>query len=228
MHPPVDFETRFRAHFGMIVVGPTCSGKSHFVFELIRHRAEMIDKPPQRIVYCFGEWQDAFSDLENEVEGLSFVKGIDEMVNNDGFFDASKSTLLVIDDLAAEIAGNPKASKLFTQGIHHRNVSVILILQNLYKQGPAMRDIHLNNQYLVMFKNIRDINQIKVLARQMGLDHLPMAYKKVTDEKYQPVVIDMKPDTPDYLRIRSHVLPGQMMRIYLPKTGIKLPPCRKE
>jgi len=212
----------------MIVVGPTCSGKSHFVFELLRNKAEMIDKPPERIVYCYGEWQEAFGNLEREVDGLSFVKGIDEMVNNDGFFDPSKSTLLVIDDLAAEISGNPKASKLFTQGIHHRNVSVILILQNLYKQGTAMRDIHLNNQYLVMFKNVRDVNQVKVLARQMGLDHLPTAYKKVTEGKYQPIVIDMKPDTPDYLRIRSHVLPGQIIRVYLPKTGIKLPQCRKE
>ena len=66
-----------------------------------------------------------------------------------------------------------------------------------------MRDTQLNSQYLVLFKNCRDVNQIKVLSNQMGLPHLPESYRKVTSQAYQPLVVDMRPGTPDYLRVMS-------------------------
>ena len=181
----------------------------------------MFDKIIERVVYCYGEWQPLFDDLKN----VEFVKGV-EPVLEDGFFDSKVQNLLIIDDLAVSICDNKEATKLFTQGIHHRNLSVMLLLQNIYKQGKAMRDIMLNAQYLVLFKNVRDINQISVLARQTGLPHLVEAYRKVTSEPYQPLVVDMRPNTKDYLRIRSHVLPDQLTRVYLKKNT--LPPCRKE
>ena len=88
-----------------------------------------------------------------------------------------------------------------------------------------MRDIQLNSQYLVLFKNCRDVNQIKVLSKQMGLPHLPEAYRKVTLQAYQPLVVDMRPGTSDYLRVRSHVLPGEYMRIYIGESNSL--PCPK-
>ena len=109
---------------------------------------------------------------------------MDSVFKDNDFFRSGESTLLILDDLASELSGNPKASKLFTQGIHHRNVSIVFITQNLYKQGKAMRDIQLNCQYLVLFRNCRDVNQIEVLSNQMGLPHLPEAYRKVTSQPF--------------------------------------------
>ena len=107
------------------------------------------------------------------------------------------------------------------QAIHAGNsssdLSAVLILQNLYKQGKAMREIALNAQYLVLFKNVRDAEQIGVLARQMALPHLVQVYKRATAETFQPLIIDLRPESPDYLRVRSHVLPGQIPKIYVEK-----------
>ena len=226
MYKVLEVDHRFRAPFGAIVCGPTMSGKTVFVSNLIQHRDKMIDKVTPRVVYCYGQWQEGFEVMQRKIgDSLEFVKGIDEVFSSESFFDPKVHTLLILDDLAQELTNHPQASKLFTQGIHHKNVSVVLIMQNLYKQGKSMRDIHLNCQYLILFRNCRDVNQIKTLSRQMGLSHLPSAYEKVTAEAFQPLIVDMRPGTPDYLRVRSHVLPQDYTRVYL-KSSTSLP-CRK-
>ena len=189
--------------------------------KLIENRNEMTSKQINRLIYCYGEWQSEFYKVEN----VKFIKGMDSVFKENDFFKLGESTLLIFDDLANELSGNPKASKLFTQDIHHKNVSIVFITQNLYKQGKAMREIQLNSQCLVLFKNCRDVNQIKVLSKQMGLAHLPEACRKVTSQPYQPLVVDMRPGTADYLRVRSHVLPGEYMRIYIGESNSL--PCLK-
>jgi len=46
--------------FTAVVVGPTCCGKTQFVFKLIDNVDCMIDPPPDRIVYCYGESSNRF------------------------------------------------------------------------------------------------------------------------------------------------------------------------
>jgi ABC-type dipeptide/oligopeptide/nickel transport system ATPase subunit len=65
--------------------------------------------------------------------------------------------LIILDDLLDE-AYSREVCDLFTKGSHHRNLSVILITQNLLHQGRLCRDISLNAKYLVLLKNVRDKN----------------------------------------------------------------------
>jgi hypothetical protein len=74
--------------------------------------------------------------------------------------------LIVLDDLLNE-AYSRDMCDLFTKGSHHRNISVILITQNLFHQGRFSRAISLNAKYIVVFKNVRDKNQFAYLARQV-------------------------------------------------------------
>ena len=75
--------------------------------------------------------------------------------------------LLVIKDLAVNYSNISKT--YVTRGSHHRNLSVIYIVQNLFHQGKGSRSISLNSHYLVLFKNPRDKLQILTLAMQMYL-----------------------------------------------------------
>ena len=50
-------------------------------------------------------------------------------------------------------------AQAFTQKRHHQNLSVILIFQNLYCQGNVMRNVLLNIEYVVLFRNPRDKSQ---------------------------------------------------------------------
>ena len=63
------------------------------------------------------------------------VKGLPEFdVDDLHDLNKKKKTVIVIDDLMEEAKDSKLVSKLFTQG-RHRNVSVILILQNAFPKG---------------------------------------------------------------------------------------------
>jgi hypothetical protein len=83
------------------------------------------------------------------LENVTFVKGVPEFQNPD-----STPTLIVLDDLM-DTAYSTQVSQLFTKGSHHRNISLGLITQILFHQGPASRDISLNSKYIVVFRNPR-------------------------------------------------------------------------
>lgn len=84
---------------------------------------DIIVPPPTRKIWCYSEWQQIFEDME----GVEFLKGLqEEDISREKLGDSK--TLLVIDDLADEI--DPKLlGALFSKLSHHRNISVILLLQ---------------------------------------------------------------------------------------------------
>ena len=83
------------------------------------------------------------------------------------YFDVNKRDLMVFDDQMIDASKDKRIVNLFTRGSHHRNLSVIYIVQNLFHQGKGSRSISLNSHYLVLFKNPRDKLQILTLAKQM-------------------------------------------------------------
>lgn len=48
----LECDLRLKSPFTAIVAGPTSSGKSHIVFRLIKHRAEMINCIMEEVIYC--------------------------------------------------------------------------------------------------------------------------------------------------------------------------------
>ena len=83
------------------------------------------------------------------------------------FWCELKRNLIVFDDQMIDVSKDKRIVNLFTRGSHHRNLSVIYIVQNLFHQGKGGRSIGINSHYLVLFKNPRDKLQILTLAKQM-------------------------------------------------------------
>ena len=52
----------FKHPFTAIMAGPTGYGKTLFTFRLLNEAQDMITPRPQRIMYCYSEYQDVFSD----------------------------------------------------------------------------------------------------------------------------------------------------------------------
>ena len=50
---------------------------------------------------------------------------------------------------------NADVSNLLTKFAHHKNLSVIFIVQNLFPKGKYARDVSLNAHYIISFKNPR-------------------------------------------------------------------------
>ena len=186
------------------------SGKSYFVQRLISYASEMIDPKPERIVWCYGGgWQETFANFPNVefVSGLNFTRA-----------NSNQPLLLIIDDLMCETDEN--VTKMFTKGCHHQNMSVIYIVQNLFHKGKEHRTISLNSNYLVMFKNPRDVSQITHLAKQIAPGNTRAvhdAFKDATSSPFGYLFLDFKATTPEELRLRTNIFPDQTQIVYLTK-----------
>jgi len=180
-----------------MVTGPTGSGKSTFVFKLISHLNA------QKIYYFYGAWQAEFKKHKN----IKFIEGLPtkEFKLNPKF-----KNVVVIDDLISDAKSSKIVSDLFTKYSHHCRATIILVSQNLFIQGSAMRSVSLNTQYFVLFKNPRDCQQIQYLGRQIygsNWQFLEQAYNDATKNKaHSYLVIDLKQGTPESERLKTHVL----------------------
>jgi hypothetical protein len=86
------------------------------------------------------------------------------------YLDNLSDTILILDDLMAESVNDSTLMSIFTERSHHQCISVILIMQNIYHQGKQSISIGINARYLVLFKNPRDRQEIKMLALRMVPD----------------------------------------------------------
>ena len=74
---------------------------------------------------------------------IEFVKAIPTALEQDSYFDVNKRNLIVFDDQMIDASKDKRIVNLFTRGSHHRNLSVIYIVQNLFHQGKGSRSISL-------------------------------------------------------------------------------------
>ena len=208
--PPPQGETAvvLQHPFTMLVTGPTGSGKSTWVKELLMRRDFMIRPSPQRIMWFYRRWQPLYTELHRLVPRIEFIQGIPPTIKRDDFFNTRYPTLFIIDDLMRDATHSADVCELFTEGSHHRNLSVICLLQNLFYKGKESRTMSLNSQYLVLFTNPRDQQQVSVLARQMypGRSHFFMEeYRAATEQPYGYLLVDLKQTTPNDRRLRSKI-----------------------
>lgn len=141
----------------------------------------------------------------------------------DSFEHISNDSLIVLDDLMTS-AYTKAVCELFTKGSHHKNISVILITQNVFHQGKYCRDISLNCKYLVLFKNPRDKSQILPLARQIFPENpssFVKVYKEATSKAYGYLFMDLTQAVNDILRFRTDVFNRNYLTCYCPLKLIK-------
>ena len=145
-------------------------------------------------------------------QGLPSVEELDELTRD------KRHKLIIIDDLMHEVMGNKDMELLFTQGTHHKCVSVKLITQNLYTGGKHARTIALNMWYMVLMKNLRDVSQVSILGRQLypgKSKGFLLAYEDaLNSDKYGYFVVDMSPHSEDEYRLRSRIFPDEDPIIY--------------
>ncbi|WAQ94829.1 YMD3-like protein [Mya arenaria] len=122
---------------------------------------------------------------------------------DDDFFDLRINNLLILDDLFSEVGKDKRITDLFTEGSHHRSLSVVSINQNIFgnKDPTQRRTCH----HLVLFNNQVDRQSLMTLARQMYPGHTDKfmnAFAKATKYPYGYLLVDLKPFTAEDDRLK--------------------------
>jgi len=175
--------------------------KTTFVCNLIENIDRLIYPKIETIKWCNPEISAIPKNLA--FPDIDFYTSIPKEFSG----NENKPTLIVLDDLMLDSA-NKQVCELFTKGSHHRNLSIILLTQNVFHQGKFSRDISLNCKYLVLFKNPRDKSQIFPLARQLYPENIKgflRVYNESTSKPHGYIVLDLTQDINDLFRIRTNI-----------------------
>ena len=119
-----------------------------------------------------------------------------------------------------ECSKDQRVSDLFTRGSHHKGISVLYLTQNLFPPGKLSRTISLNSHYIIVFKSPRDSLGISILAKQMfpkRSSYLLESFQDATKRPYSYLLIDCHPQTPENIRLRTNILPGERHVVYVKK-----------
>ena len=202
---------KFEHPVTMVVAGPSQSGKTHFVSELLR--ARMLEPFPVNIHWFYGEMQEVYNQLSNEVYGLEYHKGLPPGEDFDIYTDSGENTLIIIDDLMQEALNSNEVANLYTKVSSHRNVSVILLSQNLFFQGKKQRTVALNAHATVIFPNERDKTQINTFAAQYAprkIANFLEIFEDATSRKHGYLVVVTKPGTSRDYQLRTNIFPKEL------------------
>ena len=92
-----------------------------------------------------------------------------------------------------------------------------LKLQNLFHQ--LYRELSLNVNFVVLFRNYRGQNQIQVFLRQCFGTKANKVFETfinaTTSEKYSYLLLNFRPKTSEKLRVRTNIFANELNYIYL-------------
>ena len=193
---------RLQTDRAMCVAGPSQSGKTHFVLQLLDKRNELFQRPIKKVLWCFG--------IQNfQLQTTLQEKGFHTHFGLPNVNDIEPNSICVLDDLLNESEKSKEVTAMFTKAAHHLPCFIIFMTQNLFPGGKEARTRSLNTHYYVIFKNPRDKLQFETLARQIAPHKskaLVDAYLDATKEPHGYLFIDFTQECPDELRFRTHIL----------------------
>lgn len=212
----VFYDPRFQLPFTAVLTGTSGSGKSFFVKNLLENMTHTLSRHPDCIIWCYSAYQPMYDELSSKVK-IKFIEGIPDSLTDENIFPSNQHNLLVVDDCMDVGSNHDELMKAFTMYRHHRKLSVIFLVQNLFHQGKHSRTISLNTNYIVLFKSPRDKLQIRILAQQMfpgRREYFLQSYNDATKDAYSYLIVDLRPQCPEPLRLRSGILPHQWPVVY--------------
>lgn len=155
-------DMRLQSPTTVVISGPTGSGKTVLMKDLISNASSVSSSPPVEIVYCYSVHQPVF-DVMQEESGVRFHEGLVD-IKRDWSKDRQHQWL-IIDDLMGEATKKGSIDDIYTKFSHHFNITVFFLIQNLFRKEH--RTISLNTQYMILLRNPRDATVVSTLAQQM-------------------------------------------------------------
>ena len=203
------------------VQGANMVGKTHLVVRMLQQANTIFDPSPEKILYCYSEWQDSFDLLQETVPNIEFYQGVPPATFIDEWSATKRPQLVCLDDLMMAICNSAEMVQLFTVKCHHRQITTISILHSLFPPGKHSKTLSLNYNYFLLFQNYRDRMQVSYFGKQLfasNVAYFLSAYQKATSRKWGYLLVDLHAKSDPQFRLRTNILKGEGdPLIYVPK-----------
>ncbi len=186
------------------ISGPSGSGKTFLTVKILNNLDNIFYPTPNNVVYFYSQWQPAYNDIVPKpqfIKGLPGVECIEKI---------TQPTLFVIDDAMSKL--DQAVTDIFLMYSHHKNLSVILLLQNYYNKNKHLRDINTNTNYVIFMKNPRN----KLAVSHIAKESFPNQYKYViesylnaTREPHGYLLFNFNQQADGDLRLFTNIVPDK-------------------
>ena len=206
IYAPSSLISTFEPPFSLLVVGSSGSGKTQFCYDLTNSLRGSFNN-----VYLFyKEYQNVYENFKNiGAQLIQITNGKEEIqsaVNNlESLIHADTTAkLFIFDDLATTIPLDVIAD-MFTVNLRHNNCSVVFISHTLFNSKcQNFKLISANANYIVVFKSLRNVLQVKIFGSQIGQrKFIEEEYRLATEKPYGYLCVDFDPKIPEKTRFRS-------------------------
>lgn len=197
-------QLKWKHPFTCMIAGSTGSGKSQLTFKIIQNRRELIASDADLdVLYCLPPG--------HSIEIPNFIRKDPKVKFENGipsFETIQRPTLVVIDDMMSDV--NEELMDGFTRFSHHRGISIIFIVQNIFFGGKKgmFRTISLNSSHLIIMKSPRDKRQITTLASQImpkNSKFIVDVFNECTKNPYTYLLFDLSQTQNEMFRLRTNL-----------------------
>ena len=205
-------EFHFKTPSLIYLTGASYTGKTEFIFKLIENQQKLFQPNVKRIVFVYAVHQpELFKRIKRVYPEIEFVNGLFELQSKFEF-SRSNPTLLILDDVAHESSTSEYVLNLAVRDSHHKAITTVYVQHNLYQQNKFSKTIKLQTKYLVLFKNPMDMNQYKILGKQLfgeGFGQIVVnVFREISNGwAYPHLVLDKHPDSDPNICLISNIFP---------------------
>ena len=211
------FDARLRFPSSLIISGPSGSGKTVFMSMFLENLNNILDKEIHEIFWINGSL-DKPSELNLKLtKKIVFMQNIPQDLME--YFDKSKNTLLILDDVQDDAYKSKELAQVFSKYSHHSRIFPCLLVQNMLTGvGPRKQDINRNVHYLVLFKNMLDNTIPYILAKRI----MPRNFKTfldifefATQKPHSYLFVDGHQETHSNARFRTDIF-SPVQKVFIP------------
>lgn len=215
----------FKTPLCLSLYGASRCGKSRLLAQLLLNIDKVFDPPPDRIVFVYSIFQDVYEELERKLGSrIHFITTTPDAAELETFYkETGQTTLLALDDRMSEVNDTTSGKNLLrlaSISSHHAGITLVLVMHSLFHNTNTAREIALNCHANILFPNSRNSGQISRFAAQVMSENKKFfleSFNLATKEKYGYLVCDTDPSSDNKFSLRTSILPGQDMRIFLPR-----------
>ena len=115
----------------MIITGPSNSGKTTLLINLLEANQKCFNEKLGKIYWCGGILREEETKLiRKKLGNVTFIEGFPaEEIKNGTLVPKNENACLILDDLGHELEKSQELKYIFTMMSHHDKINVFLLLQ---------------------------------------------------------------------------------------------------